>query len=337
MSRHTARRKSKSTKKNSKKSTSKIIFEECQSYLSSKKNDVTRNAYERNLKRFINFTVSRFHVKSKSEINKEHLQAYVDFLIKKGLTPSSVHTYVAPCAGWLQINLKEISKEKRKVSENIRSRSRANKYKYSAQQYDNDIYALVVNFQSKVGIRRSELQNLRLNNLKQDESGYWCVEVEKGKGGKYHLQRLLPDDVEFIKSYFKKTPESTEKLFKDSDFSDKMDYHKLRALQAQRAYRYYYEQLHTGDPELDKANEYRMRGELIKRWNKYNIDKRTGMTKRFSVADTFGTYKLRGDNRRFAIVNGLSTEYSRLCLYMVSLLHLSHYRLSVCMNYLLNV
>lgn len=336
MSRNTVRRKKKTVNRGSKKTVSKKLFEDALSFFNSKySNDITRNAYLRNMKRYIDFCRSKYQVKSKDEL-KEHLQDYVDFLKIQGKTASSIHTYVAPCCSYLGVPMDEIDKPKRKVSENIRSRSRANKNLCSSQRYDNDKYSVVANFQAKVGIRRNELKQLRLNNFKQDESGYWCVEVMRGKGGKYQLQRILPEDVEFIKSYFK-TPDSTERLFKDSDFGSNTDYHKLRALQTVRSYRYYYEQLHTGDPKTDAANAYRMRGELMKRWNKYNIDKKTGKPKRFPMADTFGIYKLRGDNRRFAITNGLSTEYSRLCLYMVSLFHLSHFRLSICMNYMLNV
>ena len=43
-----------------------------------------------------------------------------------------------------------------------------------------------------VGIRRHEYRALRCENFVVDESGYPCVEVRKGKGGKYQLQRSCP-------------------------------------------------------------------------------------------------------------------------------------------------
>lgn len=336
MSRNTVRRKKKTVNRGSKKTVSKKLFEDALSFFNSKySNDITRNAYLRNMKRYIDFCRSKYQVKTKDEL-KEHLQDYVDFLKIQGKTASSIHTYVAPCCSYLGVPMDEIDKPKRKVSENIRSRSRANKNLCSSQRYDNDKYSVVANFQAKVGIRRNELKQLRLNNFRQDESGYWCVEVIRGKGGKYQLQRILPEDVEFIRSYFK-TPDCTEKLFKESDFSKNMDYHRLRALQAQRAYWFYYKQLHTGDPKVDAANAYRMRGELMKRWNEYNIDKRTGKPRYFPISDTKGVYKLRGDNRKKALADGLPVEYDRLASYMVSVLHLSHWRLETLTNYLLAV
>ena len=47
-------------------------------------------------------------------------------------------------------------------------------------------------------------------------------------------------------------------------------------------------------------------------------------------------YKLRGENRQKAIEQGKETEYNRLALMMVSVFHLSHWRLDVTVtNYLI--
>lgn len=50
-----------------------------------------------------------------------------------------------------------------------------------------------------------------------------------------------------------------------------------------------------------------------------------------------GVYKLRGDNRKKALADGLPVEYDRLAVYMVSVFHLSHWRLETLTNYLLAV
>lgn len=335
MSRKTQRRKKKNTKQQNKKSMKQILIDEARPFFQKYKNDATRKTYESNFENYVDFCRAKFNAKSKEDCSL-HLQDYVDFLKIQGKSASTIHTYIAPACTYYGIPMNDIDKPARKVSENIRSRKRPDKYTRSDQQFDNDKYSLVVNFQAKVGIRRNELKQLRLNNFKQDESGYWCVEVLRGKGGKYQLQRILPEDVEFIRSYFT-TTDSSEKLFKESDFSKNMDYHRLRALQAQRAYWFYYKQLHTGDPKVDAANAYRMRGELIKRWNKYNIDTHTGKPRHFPFEDTKGVYKLRGDNRRKALADGLPVEYDRLAVYMVSVFNLSHWRLETLTNYLLAV
>lgn len=308
-------------------------MDEARVYFSQYKNDITRNSYEKHYAFFIDYCRTNHNVKCKADCEL-YIQEYADYLAEQGKSASTVHTYIAPVCAYHNTPMASISKPKRKVSENKRSRNRKNKYQRSDQQYNNDKFKVVADFQSRVGIRKKELQKLTFQNLKQDESGYWCVEVMRGKGGKYHLQRILPEDMEFIKKYF--NTGSSEKIFKTTDFSDHMDYHHLRALQAQKAYWFYYNQLHTGDKKKNADAAYRMRGELKKRWNKYNLQG-NGKPRKFPFADTKGVYKLRGDNRRKALADGIPVEYDRLAVYMVSVFHLSHWRLDTLTNYLLAV
>lgn len=332
MSRHTERR-HKQKKKSNQKSMKEILMNEARPFFAKYKNDVTRNSYEKHYSEFIDYCRRTHNCKSKAEC-EQHIQDYADYLAEQGKSASTIHTYIAPVCGYHGVPMSAIEKPKRKVSENKRSRSRDNKYNRSDQRYDNDQYKLVADFQARVGIRKKELKKLTFKKLKKDESGYWCVEVMRGKGGKYHLQRILPEDVDVVKKYF--CTDSNEKVFKASDFSDHMDYHHLRALQAQRAYWYYYNQLHTGDKNADADAAYRMRGELMRRWNKYNLDS-NGKPRKIPLANTKGMYKLRGDNRRKALADGLPVEYDRLAVYMVSVFHLSHWRLDTLTNYLLAI
>ena len=334
MSRKTERRKRKNT---TQKTISKAqeLKKEADDYFNSKyKHNLTRQSYKDHYKMFIDFCRKEYRCTTKEECG-EHIQDYSNFLQKNGKSASTIHTYIAPVCVYHGVPMKDIDKPKRKVSETKRSREREDKYKRPDQQYSNPEYKLVADFQSCVGIRRAELKKLRLDALKQDESGQWCVEVRKGKGGKYQLQRILPDDLEFISKYFT-TPNSSERLFKDEDFSDNMDYHHLRALQAQRAYQYYHDLIYKEDGSIDSKAAYKLRGELMARWYAYNKDK-NGKARKFPINDTKGIYKLRGDNRRFALEHGLPVEYDKLCVMAVSIFHLSHWRLDTLTNYLLAV
>lgn len=298
------------------------------------KHNVTRQSYKDHYKMFIDYCRREYQCTTKEECG-EHIQDYSDYLQSKGKSASTIHTYLAPVCGYHGVPMKDINKPMRKVSETKRSREREDKYKRTDQQYENPEYKLVADFQARVGIRRAELKNLRLDALKQDESGQWCIEVRKGKGGKYQLQRILPEDLEFINKYFT-TPNSTERLFKAEDFSNNMDYHHLRALQAQRAYQYYHDLIYKEDGTIDGKAAYKLRGELMARWNTYNKGK-DGKARKFPMNDTKGIYKLRGDNRRFALEHGLPVEYDKLCVMAVSIFHLSHWRLDTLTNYLLAV
>lgn len=334
MARCTERRqKQKCNKK--KLSIDKVMMKEACEYFKKYKNDVTREAYEKNYKRYIDYCRKNHNSKNKEECS-EYIQEYADYLNEQGKTASSIHTYIAPLCSFHDIPMSEITKPIRRVSENKRSRTRENKYQHSEQRYSNSKYSLVAEFQARVGIRRSELKRLCLDDLVTDESGYYCIHVKRGKGGKFHLQRILPDDVEFVKNYFK-TPNSSERLFKNSDFSNKMDYHHLRALQAQKAYKYYYDMLHTGDEKTDLENAHKLIGELIARWNKYNIDSKTSKPRPFPFKNTKGVYKLRGGNRKKALSDGLPVEFDKLSIFALSVFHLSHWRLDTLANYLLAV
>lgn len=333
MSRSTERRKKKKCNKGNKLSMDKVLMNEAREFFKRYKNDTTRKAYEKNYKKYIDFCRRNFNAKSKDDCGM-HIQEYAYNLISQGKSASTVHTYLAPVCIYHGVSMKDIEKPIRHIAENKRSRSRENKYKRADQQYNNPQYNLAAEFQSRVGIRRAELMKLRLDDFVRDESGYWCVRVKRGKGGKFQLQRILPDDIEFVKKYF--NTDSSERLFKKSDFSDKMDYHHLRALQAQRAYKYYYDYLHTGDRKQDVRNAYNLTGELMKRWNEYNKNDK-GKPRPFPFKNIKGVYKLRGKNREKALKDGLAVEYDRLAVFAVSVFHLSHWRLDTLTNYLLAV
>lgn len=352
MSRRTERRKRKNAPQKTISKAQELKQEADKFFDEHYKHEVTRQSYKDHYKMFIDYCRKEFRCTTKEECG-EHIQDFSNWLQAKGKTPATIKTYLAPVCVYHGVKMKEIDKPPVKVSETIRSREREDKYKRTDQQYSNPAYKAAAEFQERVGIRRAELKNVRLDALKQDESGQWCIEVRKGKGGKYQLQRLLPEDVDFIRDRYFKTKGSTERIFKAEDFSNNMDYHHLRALQAQRAYEYYHNLIYNedgslkmafnvdGNPILDKygkptTNAYVLRGELMARWNTYNKGK-DGKPRKFPVNDTKGMYKLRGDNRRFALEHGLPVEYDKLCVMAVSIFHLSHWRLDTLCNYLLAV
>lgn len=86
------------------------------------------------------------------------------------------------------MSMSEITKPIRHFADNTRSRgmklseSRLNTQRaYSPRLWD---------FACCVGIRRAEYAALRGSVLVYDESGYLCVLIRKGKGGKRQLQRI---------------------------------------------------------------------------------------------------------------------------------------------------
>lgn len=214
-----------------------------------------------------------------------------------------------------------IQKPERHVSDNTRSRGKkaVDKRKDAQREASPRLY----DFAMRVGLRRREYQKLSGGDLVKDESDQLCIWV-KGKGGKIQYQRILPSDIAFVRSYFEEK-DADEYLFTQEEMKNKIDLHHLRALQAQRAYRYYLNGIQ--DPafrdNLIKELEARWQFNKKKNWNPEEVE---------------GTYYLRGLNRKFALEHNLPTAYNRLALMAVSVFHLAHWRLDVTVcNYILAV
>lgn len=318
-----------SKKKYKKMSITRMLCEESRDFFSKYENNVTRSAFVKNYRKFIEFCRSEYDCKTTEEC-RNHIDDYVQFLVNKGLTANTIHTYLSPVALFFNIPLSDIEKPRRYSAHNVRSRSTNGKVQRSDNDTSNPKYAHLVEFQKCVGLRRRELQNLRGSDFKEDENGNFYVYVRKGKGGKSQWQLILPEDVDFVKSYFDGTE---NKVFTPEEFKNKLDLHKLRAEQAKRAYHYYLDRINNEEGYRQKLEKL-----ICKHWNERNIDKRTKKPKPINKKDFCGTYKLRGENKKLALKHGLPVEYDRLCVLATSIFHLSHWRLGVCVNnYLLNV
>ncbi len=252
-----------------------------------------------------------------------HIQAYADYLKAKEMSPSTIHTYIAGICRYWGVKMETITgRPKRTVASNQRSRgvkasdTRADtKREASPRLYD---------FQVCVGARRMEVHRIKGNDYVIDESGHPCVRILRGKGGKYQEQRILPEDISFIERYF---DGSENYVFTKNEMKNKIDLHHLRAMLAQRAYIYYLNQLQA-DPSYRKQ----LTMEIKARWELHNTKKA------WSEARVKGQYYIRGENRNFAMQNGLPLGYDNLAVMAVSVFHLSHWRLDVTIaNYLLAI
>ena len=250
-----------------------------------------------------------------------HLQDYADWLIAYGKSPNTIHTYLAGVCRWFEIPLDSINKPKRVVANNTRSRGiKALDSRSDAQR---EASPQLYDFALAVGIRRNEYKRLRKNDFVYDESGYPCVRVKQGKGGKYQEQRIAPEDLDFVDCFF---DGSKDKVFSEEEMKNKLDLHHLRALRAQRAYNDYLTRLET-DPDYRAQ----LTEEVYRRWKRL-------CSKRWNPKQVKGSYYIRGNSRRLALANGLPVKYDRLAVMAVSVFYLSHWRCDVTVaNYLLAV
>ena len=308
------------------------IMQEAEKHLRSKNypNEKTFRTYMHHAKRYVQFCRENYNCKSYEECSSlEFAQGYCDSL-KENYSPSSIHLFMVSVTSAFDLSLRDINKPIRHTAEYTRGR----KGKFTPQKSEdlNDPkWSYLVDFQKRAGIRRTELANLRGRNFKKDESGYWCIEVERGKGGKYQLNRLnSEEDIEFVREYFEAVGPD-EKIFPANLFRNRLNLHKLRADSARE---FYFMNLEKLKENPDYALQ--MEKEIRARWEKYNIDKRTGKPKKLSPQLIRGYYVLRGKNRELAKQNGMPGKYNKLCLLYTSIMKLSHWRLGVCaQNYLI--
>ena len=260
----------------------------------------------------------------------QHVQDYVTFLAAKGLSASTIHTYLAGICYAFNIDLADVKKPPRKAAQN--QRSRGEKPSDARADAQRDVSPRLYDFAAAVGCRRAEYAALRQSDLVTDVNGHLCVLIRRGKGGKRQYQRILPGDIDIVKSYF---DGSDCFVFDKSELQNKLDLHALRAKQARKAYAYYL-------GRLQNEPEYRaMLLEEIKRtWDADDAERveKGWKKKRWRQNQVEGEYKLRGETKMLAEQNGFPTSYDRLAAMAVSIFHLAHWRLDVTIdNYLIAV
>ena len=263
---------------------------------------------------------------------RAHIQDYADFLVAISKTPSTTHTYLAGICRVLDVPLEDIKKPIRVVAHNTRSRGR--KAVDIRKDAGRDASPRLYDFASIVGIRRNEYLHLASDDLVVDDFGNWCVRVKKGKGGKRQLQRILPEELPAIQEVFRH-PADEQHLFSKEELTNKIDLHHLRALRAQRMYKYYLEHIQS-----EKGYREQLISEIKRTWEKDDDAREENgyHPKRWKDCKVNGNYVLRGHNRELALKNGLPVSYDRLALLAVSIYHLAHWRHDVTVaNYLLAI
>lgn len=305
------------------------IMQEVEKQLKSKNypNEKTYKTYLHHARRYVQFCREKYNCRSYEECsNLEFAQGYCDSL-KENYTPSSIHLFMVSVTSAFNLPLRQIDKPIRYTAEYTRGR----KEKFTpqaAEDLNDPRWSYLVEFQKRAGIRRAELARLCGRNFIKDESGIWCIECEKSKGAKYQLNRLnSEEDIEFVRKYFQVVGPD-EKIFPPELFRNRLNLHKLRADSARE---FYFQNLKKLQEDPSYAKQ--METEIRARWDKYNIDKKTGKPKKFNPKLIEGFYVLRGSrNRTLAINKGLPGKYNKLCLLYCSIMKLSHWRLGVALH-----
>ena len=287
-------------------------------------NNKTSTAYKRHIKNFAKWAKGNGYKKPES-ITVEVIQEYENYLENdpRNYSPSTIHTYIAPVCSAAGVSMDKIRKPKRSARSITRGRERDTDGQPIAQnlqgrrQEKDPKYERLVALQAVLGIRRNELRHLvGADLINRGKSCY--VRVRRGKGGK----EVGPE----------------QRVFSNEETNNKINLHGLRAKHGKDCYNYYAEML-----ERDPAAAEQLRALLLRRWDKGHEKLKNENPKawafqraRFISDMDDRPYKLRSDNLRKAQALGLPEEYNRLALMLVSVLHLSHWRLDVtATNYLI--
>ena len=287
----------------------------------------SRQAYKDHVADFADWLKNAHGLKSPRQLDGYDrvmlINAYVGKLVNKGLSPSSIHTYIAPVCKGLGVKMQDVTKPKRTAASITKSRDLGQNDRGYKAAHDPAAARLVM-AQKAIGIRRSELLKLRGRDLQTDINGQLCVYVKSGKGGKDQYQIILPADQQMVKNLFAgKDP--GELIFTNDEIraSKNIDLHAMRAEHARDAYKEYEQIVASGGSQcLKKA--------LINSFKAYHAGdpqsaKYMAQMARF-MGEMEGVYRLRGDNRQRAVALGRPVEYNKLAVLCVSVWHLSHWR-----------
>ena len=291
----------------------------------------TENQYKKHALKYAEWAKATLGCKTLDDC-KSHIQDYANYLTASGKTPSTTHTYLAGICRVLDVPLEDINKPIRVVAHN--TRSRGIKAVDERKDAGRDASPRLYDFAAIVGIWRNEYLHLRPDDLVWDDFGNPCALVRKGKGGKRQLQRVLPEELETVKTVFDH-PADENHLFSKEEMDNKIDLHHLRALRAQKMYKYYLERICS-----EAGYRERLISEIKYTWEQDDLKRIDNgyRPKRWKDCKVNGNYVLRGHNRELALKNGLPVSYDRLALLAVSIYHLAHWRHDVTVaNYLLAI
>ena len=276
----------------------------------------THGVYQRQTERFCKWSKEQGYPSNMTRGRAiEAARSYLDNMRERGMSPSSIHTSASAIACGLGVKMDRFGTISRGLSTKGRDdqgvRTNRNERICSATR--------------DIGIRRSEMARLRGRDL-VERDGRLFVIVERGKGGKYQEQLIMPRHEERVRDLFRGVGKD-EYVFSREEVqaTHEANLHALRREVAQEAYCRY------SAMSEEEREPYR---QLIK--ERFEANPNKAEREEYSKIKWDSPYWPRNQElKRQLKANGFDLPLDRFALMATSVLHLSHYRDSVVVkNYL---
>lgn len=274
----------------------------------------TMETYQREVSKFADWLNSHDKGKITIEQAKDEIQSYMDSLKERGLSASSIHTALAACCKATHTYMRDFDIPERKLADMKRG-----KHEVRNDRYNEKNHAEILAINRIVGVRRSELMEIRVRNV-VEKDGVMYIHT-KGKGGKDNQQLITEEsEREVIRQYMRDKSEN-ERLFPKEMFRNDADLHSQRAERAKIVYQRVLEDMKRNPDRRTYYEEYIKKAfeEKGKKLPK-NLDK---------------NYVCRGSFREMLIKEGKEISYDRVAAMYVSLTVTSHWRVDTTIQHYL--
>lgn len=274
----------------------------------------TMETYQREVSKFADWLNENGMGKITLEQAALQIQPYMDYLRDKGMAASSVHTALAACCKTTHTYMRDYNIPERKLADMKRG-----KHEVRNDRYNERNHAEILAVNRVIGVRRSELMNIRVKDVTEID-GVMRI-YTKGKGGKDNHQIITEEaDKSVIRPYLEGKADH-ERLFPREMFRNDADLHSARADRAKIVYQRVVEDMEK-HPERREYYKDFIRKEFENRGKKLpkNLDH---------------AYVCRGSFRQMLIAEGKAVSYDRAAAMYVSLTVTNHWRVDTTIEHYL--
>lgn len=242
----------------------------------------------------------------------QHIQEYLDFLVARGLAPSTIHTEAAAVCKALGVHMKDYRYPKR-----ITPPTKGRDPERIAEMEANPKFAEIIPFVGAVGIRRAEYLDLRGRDLVYRNSRCF-VHVAQGKGGKEQYQLIDDGDIPTVEARFIGLGPD-DPVFAPRELRG-LNLHHYRRVHGREMYASYV-------ARMEENPNYRQEliAEIKHAFTRGGRNWRTN----YDMQRLDTPYRVQGGVRADMLAKGLPIKYDRVALMAVSVFHLSHWRCDV--------